>query len=165
MGVFSKRTDPISQRTRELNSKIQALEAQIKQLSERNGRARPEPKVRSTARPSGANGSGPAARLPHEPIFESVDHHRPAPCETHAAHYNDLGVRKYDLVGAFKRLANHIQGPGTNNPKLVNYLAAGSIKGLRPLRYERRVARNRVIVLTIFFLFVLWGMFALMFSR
>ena len=33
------------------------------------------------------------------------------------------------------------------NPKLINYLAAGSIQGLRPLRYEKRVARNRFFAL------------------
>ena len=35
------------------------------------------------------------------------------------------------------------------NPKLVNYLAAGSIQGLRPMRYEKRVARNRVLALDV----------------
>jgi hypothetical protein len=41
------------------------------------------------------------------------------------------------------------------NPKLVNYLAAGSIQGLRPMRYEKRVARNR-------FLFIVLGVLALL---
>ena len=35
---------------------------------------------------------------------------------------------------------NFRKPPVSNNPKLVNFLAAGSIQGLRPLRYERRVA-------------------------
>jgi hypothetical protein len=33
-----------------------------------------------------------------------------------------------------------------SNPRLVTYLAAGGVRGLRPLRYEKRVARNRVIL-------------------
>ena len=51
----------------------------------------------------------------------------------------------------------HVHGPSANNPKLVNYLAAGSIQGLRPLRYEKRVARNRVIALTVILVAVLGG--------
>ena len=66
-------------------------------------------------------------------------------------------VRKYDIMGAFRRLQNHLRGTPTANPKLVSYLAAGSIKGLRPLRYEKRIARNRFIFLSIFFALILWG--------
>jgi hypothetical protein len=70
-----------------------------------------------------------------------------------------LGVRKYDLRAAWRRLQRALNGPAAHNPKLVSYLAAGSIRGLRPLRYEKRIARNRFIVLTIFFLFILYGLF------
>jgi hypothetical protein len=48
------------------------------------------------------------------------------------------------------------------NPKLVNYLAAGSIQGLRPMRYEKRVARNRVLALVIVILLVLVGLWAIL---
>jgi hypothetical protein len=40
----------------------------------------------------------------------------------------------------------------------VSYLAVGSIKGLRPLRYEKRIARNRFIFLSLFFALILWGL-------
>jgi hypothetical protein len=59
--------------------------------------------------------------------------------------FNDLGVRKYDLPGLLRRLRDFFQGPHTSNPKLVNYLAAGGVQGLRPLRKEKRVARNRFL--------------------
>ena len=49
--------------------------------------------------------------------------------------------------------------PVSNNPKLVNFLAAGSIQGLRPLRYERRVARNRFLAFTTVLVLVLIGLF------
>jgi hypothetical protein len=39
----------------------------------------------------------------------------------------------------------------------VSYLAAGGIQGLRPLRREKRVARNRFFVLVAFLFFVLLG--------
>jgi hypothetical protein len=73
------------------------------------------------------------------------------------AHYNELGVRKYDLPALIRRLRNHFRGPSTTNPKLVSYLAAGGIQGLRPLRYEKRVARNRFIALVIILFLVLLG--------
>jgi hypothetical protein len=40
----------------------------------------------------------------------------------------------------------------------VNYLAAGGVHGLRPLRYEKRVARNRFIALVIVIVVVLLGL-------
>ena len=71
-------------------------------------------------------------------------------------HYNELGLRKYDLPALVRRVRDHFRGPSTTNPKLVNYLAAGGIQGLRPLRYEKRVARNRFIAfVTVLFLLLL----------
>jgi len=61
-------------------------------------------------------------------------------------HLNELGIRKYDLPGLIARVKDFFRAPTTSNPKLVSYLAAGGIQGLRPLRYEKRVARNRFIV-------------------
>ena len=54
---------------------------------------------------------------------------------------------------------NFRKPPVSNNPKLVNFLAAGSIQGLRPLRYERRVARNRFLAFTTVLVLVLIGLF------
>jgi hypothetical protein len=72
-------------------------------------------------------------------------------------HYNELGVRKYDLPALLRRIRNHFRGPSTNNPKLVHYLAAGGVQGLRPLRYEKRVARNRFIFFVAILFFALLG--------
>lgn len=101
-------------------------------------------------------------------MFENVDHNRikdQGETVTTAAHYNELGVRKYDLPALWRRFRNHFRGPGTTNPKLVNYLAAGSIQGLRPLRYEKRVARNRFIFLVLILLVVLLGIISLFIKR
>jgi hypothetical protein len=70
--------------------------------------------------------------------------------------FNELGLRRYDLPAAWNRIRNHFRRPTTSNPRLVCYLAAGGVQGLRPLRYEKRVQRNRVIALAgVFFLFLL----------
>jgi hypothetical protein len=71
---------------------------------------------------------------------------------------NPHGVRKFDLAALWSRLQNHFRGPNANNPRMVQYLAAGSVHGLRPLRYERRVARNRFIGLFVLLVLILFGL-------
>jgi hypothetical protein len=162
MALFKKKADPLSERSRVLNSEIAALEAQIKALDSKLHDAPSRPRLRSTARPHGSPVSA-ALASPREPVFEPVDHHRvktQPEQETTPAHVNELGVRKLDWLGGWRRLKNHFHGPPANNPRLINYLAAGSIQGLRPMRYEKRVARNRVIGLTIILVAVLWGIAA-----
>ena len=73
-------------------------------------------------------------------------------------HFNERGLRKFDLLGFWTALKNHLSGPGGNNPGMVKMLAAGGIHGLRPLRRERRVARNRFIFLFLALLAILWGL-------
>jgi len=76
-----------------------------------------------------------------------------------AAHFNELGAPKYDLAALFKRVAKYFKAAPPANPKLINYLAAGNVQGLRPLRYEKRVARNRFLALTVVLVAVLFGIF------
>jgi hypothetical protein len=157
MAWFNKKTDPISDRARALNQEIADLEAQIQSLDARIQADHSQPRLRSTAVPrnSAWRDSAPVSPVPappaaHEPIFEEVDQNLLRPRAEGAAtpeHFNELGVRKYDLLALFRRVQNHFRGPSTTNPKLVSYLAAGGIQGLRPMRYEKRVARNRFIVL------------------
>jgi hypothetical protein len=174
MAWFKKKPDPISDRARALNEEIAALESQIQQLAEQKAQSPPPAKLRSTAIPHGetiqrvaeaearaaksetrnplaapkrSEGGKSEAPQPQEPIFEEVDQDRLKARGEVATpdHYNELGVRKYDLPALLRRIRNHFRGPSTNNPKLVHYLAAGGVQGLRPLRYEKRVARNRFI--------------------
>jgi hypothetical protein len=168
MSVFKKKSDPITARSKELNEQIVALEAQIKQLSTKIEHTASHPRVRSTAVPQGPTVEMPPAAPPRDPIFERVEPAKTgdtAEIESTAGHYNELGIRKYDLLGMFRRVQGHLRGPSTTNPKLVSYLAAGSIKGLRPLRYEKRVARNRFIVLSIVLVGFLWGILALILNH
>src|SRR5262245_58772629 len=181
MGLFKKKHDPFSQRAADLNEKIAALEEQIKQLTEEQAAAPTvvaptppaleKPRLRSTAKPRGPElpyaPEPPAAPGQQEPIFEEVDQERIQLQQEEAASgdLNGLGVRKYDLVGFWRRLTAHFRGPSTTNPKLVNYLAAGSIQGLRPMRYEKRVARNRFLFLAVIIALVLWGLVAIYLHR
>jgi hypothetical protein len=168
MGLFNgkKKVDPFSERARALTAEIAALEAKIKELDSRVQQAQSHPRLRSTARPHGVDDRGPN-RSAREPVFEEVDHRRvksPNAVENAPPH-DERRIRKVDLAGAWKRLQNHFHGPPANNPKLVNYLAVGSVHGLRPLRYEKRVARNRVLALAVILLVVFWGIFAVFMKR
>jgi hypothetical protein len=134
-------------------------------------RHQPQPRLRSTTLPNGQTVSraqaAPAAGPRQEQIFEKVDHQRlGAPAETaNKALYNELGVRKYDLPGAWQRLYHYFQGSSQQHHTFVRLLAAGNIQGLRPLRYEKRVARRRFIILVLALFALLWGLIAMFLRR
>lgn len=162
MGFLDKKPDLISDKARSLEAEIEKLEAEIKKLDTQLART-PSPKFRSTAAPPGAaipRAAEKPAPPPRkaEPVFEEIKRGPLTPVASNETPeiFNELGVRKYDLPALWNRIRNHFRGPTTSNPRLVNYLAAGGVQGLRPLRYEKRVARNRVVVLaTIFFVIML----------
>jgi hypothetical protein len=168
MGLFKKNADPITARARELNAEITALEAKIKRLNQQvqGGQG---PRLRSTVYPgrSSVPRKPDAAPAAGEPIFEEVskltDPSEPAATP---GHFNELGARKFDLPAAWQRFKKQFAGRAPANPRLINYLAAGSIQGPRPLRYEKRVTRLRffalagcivLIGLGLFFYWLLFG--------
>lgn len=168
MSWLKKKADPISDRAQALNSEIASLEAQIKQLDEQLQRGPDQPRLRSTAVPHGATISRASANPPNlerptpqaEPVFEEVNQ-EPIKVRTESITppelFNDYGVRKYDFTVLVQRVRTFFQGPSTSNPKLVNYLAAGGVQGLQPLRKEARVARNRFILFAALLFVVLFG--------
>jgi hypothetical protein len=175
MSWFTKRADPISERARALNAEIAALEGQIQRLDAQLQNGQAHPRLRSTALPHGPTLThttqlhpSPPPVVISEPIFENGGHEEfksRTETATTADHFNEFGVRKYDLVALWQRIRQHWRGPTTTNPKLVSYLAAGSIQGLRPLRYEKRVARNRFIALATILFIVLFGIIAALVKR
>ena len=163
MAFAKKKVDLISDRSRALNEQIAALESEIQKLDTQLQRA-PTPKFRSTAIPYGATvaRAHESAPLPplqvQEPVFEVVKPLSDTEEISAPDQFNDLGVRKYDLPALFNRIRNHFRRPTTNNPRLVAYLAAGGVHGLRPMRYEKRVARNRFIFFAALLFFFLLGL-------
>ena len=166
MAWFKKKPDPLTDRARSLSAEISSLEEQIKRLDARLHQTAAQPRLRSTAVPHGATithsspAAAPPAATPREPIFEDVDQERlkaRGEVISPPEYFNELGVRKYDFPAFLRRVRGLLSGPTTANPKLVSYLAAGGVQGLRPLRKEKRVARNRFIALTIFLFLMLLG--------
>ena len=157
MGFFKKKPDPISDKARQLEAEIAALEAQICSLSGKLPAAQrahsPAPEVPAPSH------TAAESRAAESPVFEKVNLHRVTQQpEPHSPEqFNELGVRKYDLAGAWRRLLHQFRGPDAHNPRLISYLASGTIQGLRPLRYEKRVARNRFVGLFLLLLLILWG--------
>lgn len=172
MGWLKKKSDLVSDRAQALSSEIAALEAEIKKLDEQLHRGPEQPRLRSTAVPHGATISHvpPEELRParSEPVFEQINQERITTrheMPNSPEHFNEHGVRKYDFPALVQRLRAFFTGPNTSNPKLVNYLAAGGVQGLRPLRKEKRVARNRFIFLALFLFVVLFGTFWVLRNR
>ena len=193
MALFKKKRDHISERAKSLNQQIASLQAEIERLSVASvggddgsaasepiaaaaasaqpATGSPKPRLRSTAFPKkvrpAQSWKALRANRPSDPVFEEVSQNgtKDSPEPANPAPASDLGVRKYDLPSLWRRWTNQFRGPATSNPKLVNYLAAGSIQGLRPLRYEKRVARNRFILLVVVLILALWGLIAMFWKR
>lgn len=139
----------ISKLTRSLEEEIQAVE---------EGRVEPvQPLIQKRAQQV-----QPRTQRAEDPVFVEMPGRDMSEAVTPKSYYNDLGMRKYDLVGLFRRIRSHLFGPPANNPKLIQYLAVGSVQGIRALRYEKRIARNRVLMSFLTLLAVIWGVLALL---
>lgn len=149
-GFSKKPVDPLTARERELEAELKRLKSQVARL------AREEP----TPVPPSREVPPPSTAVPR-PFSRSVASGMTSPKEsapTGPAPLNELGSRKYDLLAAWRRIVSQVRGPTANNPRMARMLAAGSIHGLRPLRYERRVARNRFVALFVILVLILWGL-------
>jgi len=167
MALLRKKADPLSDRAKALSAEIEALEAKIRKLNQQEGGGkevnRSGARVRSTALPSGVTLAVNTAKEP-SPVFEEVDQkpikeHPQIVSRTPTTPLEDVSTPQPKL-GFLDRLEQIFRPPPLSNPKLVNYLAAGSIQGLRPLRYEKRVARNRFLALALVLAIVLFGICA-----
>ncbi len=154
MSLFSKKNDLLSQREKALNAELMRLEQEVQRLAKETPKPAPVPRRdRDRDREDGAVGGGREFAKPLPAAKAST-----GTAPNGASHFNDRGVRKFDLLAFWKGLRHHVTGPTGNNPGMVRMLAAGSLHGLRPLRREKRVARNRFIFLFLTLLAILWGL-------
>ena len=149
MGWFGNKEgeDPLAARERELEQEISRLSRQVTRLAQEQ----PKAVVRPPATlPESAVGS--------KAFAQRVEPSAVPPPQRPSGYYNEFGVAKFDLMSVIRRWSVHFRGPTSNNPRMAKMLAAGSVQGLRTLRYERRVARNRFIALFVILLLILWGL-------
>ena len=149
-GFSKKPVDALAARERELQAELTRLQKEVARL------AREEPTAVAPARESPP--SPPQAPAAGKPASRPVPSVPSTSAGMSKGHVNELGGRKYDIGATWRRFLHHLKGPTANNPGMARMLAAGSIHGLRPLRYERRVARNRFVALFVILLLILWGL-------
>ena len=137
MGLF-RRKDPLESRARALKARLADLESQIQQLNQ-NGAEPPDTPTVHELKPGDEPLPPPPSRPPSE---------------------QPLGTSEPENETLWQWFSRRFRKPPiSSNPRMVNFLAAGSIQGLRPLRYERRVARNRFLAFTVLLVLVLIGLF------
>ena len=146
MALFSRKDDLMTRREKALHADLARLELEVRRL------ATETPKPAPMTRPGEPSAGKPFAP-PLPPLSARSDSRAIPP-----GHFNDRGLRKFDLLAFWNDVKNHLSGPTGNNPAMVRMLAAGSLHGLRPLRRERRVARARFVFLFLTLLAILWGL-------
>jgi len=155
--LFKRKADPMTSRSRELHQEIAALESQIAQLSDASTLA--DPRHIQTVMEE-------TCYLPPDPILradKALTHSLPPVTDPECSGlYNDQGVRKFNLADWWHRVQHRLTPTPAGNHKLVTYLAAGRDYGYTALRGERRVARNRFILLALALLGMLWTLLSLL---
>ena len=136
MGLFQRNKDPLKKRAKSVQNKLNELQAQIQKLD--------EVPAQEPSKLHDLNQNNPS--LPRRPSAMKKDQ----PLDTSVQRPKKLWNR---IIKNFRK------PPVSTNPNMVNFLAAGSIQGLRPLRYERRVARNRFLAFTTVLVLILIGLF------
>jgi cell division septum initiation protein DivIVA len=157
MGWFTRKPDPMTARARELTREIAELETQIDHLNDA---------AQSSDRHQIQTVLEATPALPPDPVFRpGVDLPGTLPAE--AARdcpglFNDQGLRKFDLAGWWRRVKQRTPLPApTPSENIVTFIASGKNHGYTSLRKERRVARNRFIILTLVLLAMLWSILSL----
>ena len=136
MGLFRRNKDPLKKRAKSVQNKLNQLNSQIQDLDE--------------------NPAQMTAELHDLKQNDQSLPRRPSIMEK----YQPLDTKVQRPEKLWDRITKNFRNPPVStNPKMVNFLAAGRIQGLRPLRYERRVARNRFLAFTTVLVVILIGLF------
>ncbi len=160
--------DPISSRAKSISSRAKELKAEIRKLEKQSVK---EPKFQRTTSTRLKPGASQTEEGSMASMFETIEHESLGLGEKTRdpkSHYNTQGVKKLDPLGWLKRQTEKtpasesetVEKGGTN--KWVHYMATGGVQGLEPLRREKRIARNRFLLMFGIFLLILFGIFAVM---
>lgn len=172
MAFFRRRKDPLEARAQELAGKIKRLERELREAGQAPvvGKARlpgpvhvPAPEAASSPssdRPHVGRTRGPAEPVPRmpSPAVSRPGASRLDPNPSPDPLLSPVGARKFDLPAAWRRWVGRLTTPSGETATFSRYRTSNSIHGLRPLRYEKRVARNRFIGLFVLLVLVLTGL-------
>ena len=152
MGLFKRNGNPLTARSRKIDQELASVQKQIHQLS------------------LGLDESPAADGIPAAGATPSAKPHskKPQPGRKTVAGSDSpflAGAASKKTTTPWQLLLEEIRRwwrnrktgrkpPDHDRSKFVNYLAAGSFEGMRPLRYEKRIARNRMIFLLVCLLLV-----------
>ena len=144
MGLF-RRNDPLASRAKRLKARLADVESRIEELGQAKDQSAAPPAPVHDLKP----GDEPLPPRPSHPLSEKP-----------------LGTAEPENESVWQWFNSRFRKPPvSSNPRMVNFLAAGSIQGLRPLRYERRVARNRFLAFSVLLVLVLIGLFWTLLQR
>jgi hypothetical protein len=140
MAWFGKRQSALDRRLREIDKELDDLDAQVRRLQRAPGRGGPI-KTGSTVYPS--NRTPPAEAAPPVTGGSAMSFGTPRQRElwSQSAPEDEAAVDNGGAQAWWRSLFR--PRPRPLDPKLVSYLSTGSFKTVRPLRYERRMARYR----------------------
>lgn len=172
MAFFRRRKDPLEARAQELAGKIKRLERELREAGQAPavGNARTPGSLHAAAttgsgsapadRPHVARTRGPAEPVPRMPALAvpRPGASRPAADSAQDPLLSPMGARKFDLPAAWRRWVGRLASGPAETAASSRYRTSNSIHGLRPLRYEKRVARNRFIGLFVLLVLVLTGL-------
>lgn len=143
MAWFGKRQSALDRRLREIDKQLDDLDAQVRRLQRAPGKAstfKPASTVYPSNRPPPAEAAPPAEPAPnHGSVSFGSPRQRDLwsrPAREEPAEPPEGGQQAW-----WRPFFRTRQQPA--DPKLVSYLSTGSFKTVRPLRYERRMARYR----------------------
>lgn len=158
MGILRKKTnDPINERLKQLNAEIASLDAQIRELKEKATKPATQPEP-------GSHDAGVFQKQYDSIPF--VDNKkkiiaREEP-QTTPDHYNEFGVKKFDLLARLNQLSTNQQSKTCDEKKiLAQRLIASNLDGMPILRRERRIRRNRLILYSCIIAIFLYMLLAL----
>ena len=144
----------MSARQAELDREIQAIQRRISDLS---ARPLPQARLKPSVRPAPQNLATPGSWQNFE---SSAARPTPAPAPVSVAGPRTgpaVPADRFNLVEVWQRWMQRLGGQPRRPSGLVNLMAAGSVHGLRPLRYERKIARRRFLLSLGLLLLLLYG--------
>ena len=149
MGWFRKKQGPLDRQLHAIDEQLRQLDAQVRQLRRSPGKAIGTFQPGSTTFPAGQR--SPANAAPIQPSPAETPGTAQREPDLHLPRERDLWSRPTTEEQQLRSSGNRQpwwrvlfgSRPGPHDPRLLNYLSTGSFKTVRPLRYERRMARYR----------------------